>query len=62
MSARGVLPVQEDRMQATGIILLLAAGVIVLFGQDGSFVHVEEPAQADFEIELIAKDTSDTGV
>ncbi|MEM9844765.1 MAG: hypothetical protein AAF965_08200 [Pseudomonadota bacterium] len=49
-------------MQATGIILLLAAGVIVLFGQDGSFVHVEEPAQADFEIELIAKDTSDTGV
>ncbi|MEM6579092.1 MAG: hypothetical protein AAF678_11420 [Pseudomonadota bacterium] len=49
-------------MQATGIILLLAAGVIVLFGQDGSFVPVSNPVKPAFEIKVIATDMSDIEV
>jgi len=49
-------------MQATGFIMLLAAGILVLFGQNGSFVPNPEPADPAFEIKLIAKDLSDAEV
>lgn len=49
-------------MQATGIIMLLAAGVLVLFGQGGSFVPVHEAAEPDYEYKLIARDIFDKEV
>ncbi len=45
-------------MQAIGIILLLAAGIIVLFGTGGSFVPVHDPVAPIFNINVIAKDIS----
>lgn len=44
-------------MQATGLILLLAAGVIVL-SQSGSFVPLTDPAEHRLEYKVIAKEIS----
>lgn len=48
-------------MQATGIIMLLAAGVIVLFGKGGSFIPAQDLNEPEFEYKLIAKDEASFG-
>ncbi|MEM1378088.1 MAG: hypothetical protein AAGG69_11950 [Pseudomonadota bacterium] len=46
-------------MQATGFILLLAASILVLFGEGGSFVPAQKLEKPHVTINLIAKDAPD---